>query len=265
MDWLPRASTQEDQVHTAYALRTIEDGWTAASRGAFVEWFDAAREFGGAASMSGYIDNIWDSAMQILPEEERVVAQGRKARALEERREKAAALLDLIEEGRAPSSELAQMSFDELSEYLEYDPMSYRRPDLKKGELVFLRSRCANCHVFGSIGLGGGPDLSTVTSRFRRRDILESIMYPSKVVSDQYTGVDVEMKDGEFYSGMVAGETPLKLTLITAAGERVELRKRDIRDRSVSLMSIMPDGLLDTMSLGDLVALVQFLEVGSDL
>ena len=265
MDWLPRASTQEDQVHTAYALRTIEDGWTAASRGAFVEWFDAAREFGGAASMSGYIDNIWDSAMQNLPEEERVVAQRRKESALEERREKAAALMDLFEEGQSPSSELAQMSFDELSEYLEYDPMSYRRPDLKKGELVFLRSRCANCHVFGSIGLGGGPDLSTVTSRFRRRDILESIMYPSKVVSDQYTGVDVEMKDGEFYSGMVAGETPLKLTLITAAGERVELRKRDIRDRSVSLMSIMPDGLLDTMSLGDLVALVQFLEVGSDL
>jgi len=143
--------------------------------------------------------------------------------------------------------------------------MAYKRPDLERGELVFRRSRCVDCHVFGSIGRGGGPDLSTVTSRFRRRDILEAIMYPSKVISDQYTGVDVEMKDGEFYSGMVVEEGPFKLTLISSLGERLELRKRKISERNTSQMSIMPEGLMDTMSLGDLVSLIQFLEEGSDL
>jgi putative heme-binding domain-containing protein len=262
---LAKGPTQEEQVHTAYALRTIREGWTAQQRQGFVEWFDRARGFAGAASMEGYIENLWDSALEILPEAERQKAEAHKERILAERREEALALMAALEQDRPASSDLTQISFEELSEYLEYDPMAYIRPDLERGELVFQRSRCADCHVFGSIGRGGGPDLSTVTSRFRRRDILEAIMYPSRVISDQYTGVDVEMKDGELHTGMVVSETPFTLTLISSLGERMDLRKRKIRERYTSGASIMPEGLMETMSLGDLVALVQFLEAGSDL
>jgi putative heme-binding domain-containing protein len=163
------------------------------------------------------------------------------------------------------SSDLQQRSFEELSEYLEYDPMAYRTPDLERGRRVFMTSRCADCHVFGSIGRGGGPDLSTVTSRFRRRDILESIMDPSKTISDQYAAVDVTTKYGALTTGMVVEEDETTLTLITVRGERVEIDKGHIVDRYDSKISIMPDGLLDTMSRGDLVQLMHFLERGADL
>jgi len=163
------------------------------------------------------------------------------------------------------NSELAQMSFDELSEYLEYDPMAYRDVNLEHGKQVFQRAKCASCHVFGTIGKGGGPDLSTATSRFRRRDILEAIMYPSKVVSDQYIGLEVELDDFTLYTGMAVAENEHVLTLITVDGQRVEIKKEEIVKREAAKGSIMPEGLLNAMSMGELVSLINFLEKGGDL
>jgi putative heme-binding domain-containing protein len=193
------------------------------------------------------------------------MAENRKAEALAAREEAALALLAKIE-GEAPTNatDLAQMSFDELSQYLEYDPMAYVPQKLEDGHNVFIKARCANCHVFGTKGKGGGPDLSTVTSRFRRRDILESIMYPSKVVSDQYTGVEVELNDFSTVTGMVAGEDTKTLTVITITGERVTIPKRSITKRTESKQSMMPEGLLNTMTLEELVSLIYFLEHGGE-
>jgi putative heme-binding domain-containing protein len=249
-----------------YALRTISAGWTEATRDQAVAWFDRGREMAGAASMEGYINNMWNSLLANLPETERAVAQDRKAQALKARAEAATALLAQIEgEAGVVKSDLAQMSFEELSDYLEYDPMAYRKQKLADGEKVFLRARCANCHLFGTKGKGGGPDLSTVTSRFRRRDILEAIMFPSKVVSDQYTGVELELEDFSMVTGMVVGENEESITIITVHGERMEIAQSDIVTRASASQSIMPEGLLNTMTLGDLVSLVYFLENGSDI
>ena len=258
--------SQEEQIHTVFCLRTIPDGWTEAQRNTLVAWFDRGREIRGAASMEGFVNNLWNSTMALLPEDEQVVAQTGKTAALAARRAKSHALMAQLDEaaGNRPNG-MVQRSFEELAEYLEYDPMAYRAPNLERGEQVFLRGKCMECHVFGSIGRGGGPDLSTVASRFRRRDLLEAIMYPSRVISDQYSSVDVEMSNGDFHTGMVVGEGQDTLTIITAQGERMELRTADIKERFESEISIMPEGLLDTMSQENLVDLVQFLENGGDL
>ncbi len=257
--------SQEEQIHTMYALRTISNGWSEASRAQAVAWFDRGREMAGAASMEGFINNMWDTLMTRLPETERVVAQERKAEALKTRAENAAALLAEMEgEAGEVNSDLAQMSFEELADYLEYDPMAYKEQKLEDGEKVFLRARCANCHVFGTKGKGGGPDLSTVTSRFRRRDILEAIMYPSKVVSDQYVGVELELDDFSNVTGMVVGENDESLTIITVQGDRMEIPRSSITKQTLATQSIMPEGLLNTMNLRDLVNLVYFLEHGAD-
>ncbi len=263
--WLTPDKQQEEQIHTVYALRTIDGGWTKDQRDQLVAWFDRGREMGGAASMEGYIENMWQDTLKILPDDERELAAARKQKALDERQAKALALLAEVDgEEKKVSGELAQTSYTELKEYLEYDPMAYRKPSLKQGEKVFIKSKCAQCHVFGTVGKGGGPDLSTVTSRFRRGDILESVMFPSKVVSDQYTAVDVELKDLSTVTGMMVSENDATLTLITVLGERVDIAKSEIESKKNSDQSIMPEGLLNTMSLDDLVQLVQYLESGGE-
>src|SRR5688500_8341204 len=43
--------------------------------------------------------------------------------------------------------------------------------------------QCATCHRFGGIGTDVGPDLTTIASRFKKADLLESILWPSKIIS----------------------------------------------------------------------------------
>ena len=50
---------------------------------------------------------------------------------------------------------------------------------------------CAQCHRFGAIGTDFGPDLTTLASRFKKRDVVEAILWPSRAVSDQYQSVEV--------------------------------------------------------------------------
>ncbi|MCY3964580.1 MAG: HEAT repeat domain-containing protein [Acidobacteria bacterium] len=250
----------EEQIHTAYCIRAMDRGWTPELRDRVVSWFDDARGFRGAASMAGYIDAIWQGVLAHFPAEERTAAEERLDRQRSERARRAAELITDVDGDRPGRSDLAQMSFEELAEYLEYDVMAYERYSPEQGERVFHRARCSACHVFGDIGRGGGPDLSTVVRRFRRREILESIMYPSRVISDQYQAVDVELDDGSFHSGMVVEDGETGLTLIDAGGNRLDLDRSSIRSREPSALSIMPEGLLDAMTLSDLASLMRFLD-----
>ncbi len=67
---------------------------------------------------------------------------------------------------------------------------------------VITRARCLDCHKFGDKGEGLGPELTTVNSRFRPAEIVESIVLPSKVISDQYKSVTLATQDGKIYGGM---------------------------------------------------------------
>lgn len=263
--YLSPAMTQEEQIHTVYCLRAMDKGWEAESRARVIEWFDTAREFRGAVSMEGYIHNLWEAMLAKLPPEEKALAEARRERAIAERNRRAAALVAESESQPSPwRTDGAQMSFDEIALYLEADPSAFTNANPDRGRWVFGRAKCADCHIFGEAGRGGGPDLSTVVNRMTRREILESIMYPSRVISDQYTALRVETKSGETHIGMLASEDNSAITLITASGEKIELNKSQIAARARSTISIMPEGLVDTMNLHDIVDLFAFLEKGAE-
>src|SRR5690606_36165189 len=55
-----------------------------------------------------------------------------------------------------------------------------------RGAEVFVKARCASCHRYGDVGETIGPDLTSLSRRFLVKEILDSILYPSQVISDQY-------------------------------------------------------------------------------
>src|SRR5690606_34269809 len=61
-----------------------------------------------------------------------------------------------------------------------------RAANFESGRNLFHALRCAACHRFDGLGGDVGPDLTTVKNKFDARYILESIIEPSKVISDQY-------------------------------------------------------------------------------
>jgi putative heme-binding domain-containing protein len=129
---------------------------------------------------------------------------------------------------------------------------------IERGQKVIERAKCLDCHKFGSKGEGLGPDLTTVNSRFQPLEILESIVEPSKVISDQYKPVTVATSDGKVYNGMPVVIDGPNLVLLLPDGTKATIPKTEIDQKKESIVSVMPAGLLNTLNyqeIADMLAL----------
>ncbi len=50
-----------------------------------------------------------------------------------------------------------------------------------------------------------GPDLTAVAKRFTRKEVLESVLFPSHVISDQYAARRVLTATGHVHNGLGDG------------------------------------------------------------
>jgi putative heme-binding domain-containing protein len=119
---------------------------------------------------------------------------------------------------------------------------------------------CAACHILGDIGTSVGPDLTTLSSRFRKADVLDSILWPSKTISDQYAVTIFELTDGTYASGVVIREDARAVYLKNAEylDRPLPIALGRIKDRTESTVSLMPEGLVATYSLDDIDSLVAY-------
>ncbi|MDX2036565.1 MAG: hypothetical protein SFX72_07930 [Isosphaeraceae bacterium] len=130
----------------------------------------------------------------------------------------------------------------------------------ERGRVVLTKARCLECHRFGNEGAGVGPDLTTLSSRFGSREILEAIVDPSKVVSDQYKSITAATEDGRVVTGMPIAGRPDELTLLQPDGSKATIPLARVEERKESRLSVMPEGLLNAFGyqeIGDLLALFQ--------
>jgi len=137
-------------------------------------------------------------------------------------------------------------------------------PSVADGKEVY-EALCAGCHIFGDLGTAVGPDLSNVASRFKKRDILESILWPSKAISDQYTMTTLVLDDGTSVSGLITREDATYVFLktadaLTGRGRPVPLER--IKERKDSTTSLMPERLMDPLKIERIDNLVAFLLTG---
>jgi putative heme-binding domain-containing protein len=134
----------------------------------------------------------------------------------------------------------------------------------EQGRILF-QALCSNCHIFGELGQSVGPDLSTVGSRFNRRDLLEAILYPSMTISDQYAMTELSLDDGSVVSGLIALENAQVVFIRTAAqptGRGVPVAAERIKDRRESTVSMMPEGLVSGLRLEQIDGMLAFLATG---
>ncbi len=128
------------------------------------------------------------------------------------------------------------------------------------GRVLYEKS-CAVCHRFGeAIGRDVGPDLTTIASRFKKRDVLEAILWPSKTISEQYQSEMFELNDGKIVTGVIVRENAANVFVRTAESpERpVAVPKAQIANRAASSVSLMPEGLLDGYTQDDITNLLAF-------
>jgi putative heme-binding domain-containing protein len=119
---------------------------------------------------------------------------------------------------------------------------------------------CVKCHAINGQGGHIGPELTGLGTRQTRPQIIESVLYPSKVILDGYQQIFFYMTDGEDYAGIVRFETPDTVTVIDSLGLTNMLEKSKIKSRKISQISLMPEGLQTGLSLQDFSDLIAFVE-----
>lgn len=255
----PGDENQPLQIHYAYCLREIKTGWTPQQKRTLTNWFQKASQWRGGASFPGYINLIFDSALEFFTPEERQLAYAKiplfaplsEAPTLRPGGHVRAA-------AAARSTGVQAISNEEILEFQLYSPMTLKAA-AARGRDIYEKA-CASCHRRGPTGQDFGPDLTFLARRFQKKDILEALLWPSKTISDQYASVIVESKDNEIHNALLVKEDAAKLTLKTAEAERpFEILKSQIKSRRPSKISIMPEGLLNEYSQGQIADLLAFL------
>ena len=287
-----KAATQQEQIFHMFHLRTTLDDaqWTAAQRQEYFRWFNTMREgaeappnypgsvgyfvpgnrkypaefeswftavarpAGNGSSYPKFMDNFRREALAKVPDGEK------------------AAIIPIIA-GQSPAAAPAKAAPTrrvvqnwKTEDLLAALPMASKGRNFARGKEAYMAAQCSACHRFGSEGGAVGPDLTAVAARFSRKDLLESITEPSKVLSEQYQNSVYTLKNGDEVVGRVASALPDRVTVTVnpIAGTTVTLTKEQIAKRSVSKVSPMPEGLIDILTREEILDLLAFLESGGD-
>ena len=287
---LDKASTQEEQAHYIFHLRNLKTGWTLQQRKHYFAWFkvahkqtqpdvsfeggagghpsgnaarpgeshpvellrwfkEADRDYSDGVSYAKYLKNIRTDAIATLSETERT------------------ALGSLVAEGPdwVACTPTKERHFVKDWKLADLEPalarVSHGR-SFDSGKAAFNDAQCLMCHRFGNEGGSLGPELTAVSSKYSRRDILESILEPSKVVSEQYQNYTVIQKNGDGATGRIIDEDDDKVVVQPnpLSSERVEFKKADIADRRPSKISPMPEGLANLLTEDEILDLMAYIE-----
>jgi putative heme-binding domain-containing protein len=249
---LAAAPTQDDQMSYVFTLRNLKTGWTESRRRTYFEWIAVARSYRGGASFGKFLDQLRDDVLVGMSAEEQeslkdVIAGSQKA--------------DVV---KLTSRQFVHnWQADDLVPLLE--KVGQGR-SFEKGKAAYEATRCAKCHRFRNEGGDTGPDITGVGGRFDGRYILEALIEPSRVISDQYVNSIFELQDGRVVNGRVINQTADKLLIRTDpfARELTEVLKADVEGQSPSKLSEMPQGLINVLTLDEILDLIAYLRSGGD-
>ena len=129
----------------------------------------------------------------------------------------------------------------------------------QRGDEVFKRE-CATCHLSRALRGRIGPDLSGVANR-SKEDLLTSILDPSYAIEDRYRNHLMETTDGRFLDGILISETSATVTL-RGEIEDISVFKSNIAELRQSDVSLMPEGLEDSLTQQEMADVIAFLQAG---
>ena len=255
LDLMLAAPSQEEQIQYALWLRGLESGWTMDLRRKYFGWFNQALSLRGGNSFSRFLQNIRKEAVANLSDADK--------KELGDLLTAKAAPVDPTAELKARSV-VKKWSVAELEPVLTADAGTR---DFENGKRMFAVTACYKCHRFAGTGGIVGPDLTGVGRRFNNQNLLESLVEPSKVISDQYQATTFVLESGKSITGRVANLNGKRIMVIDDMlnpGRMKSINVDEVEEKLLSKTSMMPTGLLDTLNTDEILDLVAYLKSGGD-
>jgi len=239
-------------INLAFHLRNATDGWTLEDRERYLRFFLAAAKHPGGNSYAKFLTQFRDDALKTVTPAERLVLDPIAGQSL------VAAPL----KSTPPKGPGRKWTRNQALEILSA-PLSKRNYDA--GRNLFHATSCAKCHRYNGEGGAVGPDLSTAGRKYQLADLLDNIITPSKVISDQYGSHQVVTSDGKTLVGRaVEVENKLYVYTIDADAPPQIIPKEDVEAIQESKVSQMPLGLVDPLSPEELKDLIAYLLSGGN-
>ena len=242
------------QYSYLYLLRNAKTGWNSGLRRTYFSWFPRAASWEGGNSLKKFIENIRNEALvNIAPDSEKA---------------------DLDALSKTPPAALANAkppkgpgrSWTVVGAVAELEKRKIGR-NFIRGQELYQATACASCHQIAGGGGGIGPDLTGSGNRYTLSDLMENIVHPSMVISDQYGSETIIKKDGSTVIGRLGGESETSIFIMTnpfAPEALIEIPLKDIESRVALPVSMMPPGLINTMNPDELADLVAYLMSGAN-
>lgn len=250
------APTQEEQIAMAKTIRHLKDGWTPELQERFFKWFTRAANYKGGASFGQFMEEIKKDALKNLsPERKKALAPILSAKPAKSGPVFAA----------KPREFVKNWTMADLKPLLASGLEGGR--NFKNGRNAFGQATCFACHRFGQEGGAIGPDLTSAAGKFSPHDFLEQIIEPNKEISDQYGSMTFTMKDGSIIVGRIAnlkGDNYRIITNLFAPGEMTIIDSKKVKSVEPSKISMMPPGLLNTLSDEDILDLTAYVLSAGD-
>jgi putative heme-binding domain-containing protein len=246
------APTQEEQIAHAKSLRFAKAGWTPELRERYFKWVCLrAPTYKGGASFDLFMGDIRRDAEAGLSESEKVALKP---------------ILEAKPDVKAPQFTFTPRNF--VKNYTVADIEGLLGAGLEggrnfsNGRNLFGAATCFACHRFGQEGGAIGPDLTSVGGKYSPRDLLVHIIEPNKEISDQYGQLEVTLNDGNKVFGRIMnlkGDGIILNINMMDPNAQQTIDRKVIKSMEQSKMSMMPPGLLNTLSDNDILDLMAYL------
>ncbi len=235
----------------AFILRNLREGWTIEQRRAYFSFLNEAAKAAGGASYARYLTRTREEALGNCSDAERV------------------ALEDITGEdfNPVPDFEVTKPIGPGRGWTVEEALRVVKgKSSFERGRSLFFGANCAQCHRVRGLGGNIGPDLTGIPNRFDQRYVMETIIHPSKHISDQYGSSIVALADGRLINGLVVPQDGGRVTIYPGevGAEPILVSQDDIDEIRPSTVSQMPEKLLDSLNAEEINDLMGYLMSGGN-
>jgi putative heme-binding domain-containing protein len=140
----------------------------------------------------------------------------------------------------------------------------------ERGKALFTAATCVKCHKMAGQGGDVGPELAEVKKKIADKkhtpeSVLREMIEPSKVIDPKFKTYIIETKQGAVVAGLIVGETGDAIKIRSSPdAEPREVPLSDIDERIESKLSLMPEGLLVTLSKEEILDLLAYVLAAGD-
>ncbi len=134
------------------------------------------------------------------------------------------------------------------------------RGDAALGSQLFARQACIACHTTSQDQPQKGPYLGDAGKKWKRADLIQSILKPSAVVSQGFQTQWFELKNGTTLEGFVTGEKDGVVDLRNIAGIVQRVKRSDVAKSGTRTTSMMPEGLAAGLTVKEMASLLDYMQ-----